>query len=176
MDYVARLLEDKTYQGLLRELENLEAGRIYCRHGFEHLMDVARLCWITVLENKIDISKEEVYLAALLHDIGRVEEYQTGISHAAAGRRLAREILLHIGYPEEKTEELLAAISGHRGQTDGCRQGTSEAGRTEPKEQGRQLAALLKRADKASRPCFRCLAADTCKWTEERRNTPENWE
>ena len=109
MDYVARLLEDKTYQGLLRELENLEAGRIYCRHGFEHLMDVARLCWITVLENKIDISKEEVYLAALLHDIGKIgipdrilnkpdkltdEEYDIMKSHVDRGAEILKNFTL----------------------------------------------------------------------------------
>lgn len=164
MEYVARLLEDTMYRCLLEHMKLMEAERIYCRHGLEHLMDVARLGWIMALEQKAAITKEEVYLAALLHDIGRVEEYETGISHAAAGQQLAGEILSHIGYPADQAEVLLAAIGGHRGQE------------TEETDSDLGLAGLLKRADKASRPCFYCEAADTCKWTAEQRNTPEDWQ
>ena len=107
MEYVARLLEDTMYRCLLEHMKLMEADRIYCRHGLEHLMDVARLGWIMALEQKAAITKEEVYLAALLHDIGRVEEYETGISHAAAGQQLAGEILSHIGYPADQAETVV---------------------------------------------------------------------
>lgn len=163
MEYVARLLEDTMYRCLLAALKEYEADRIYCKHGLEHLMDVARLGWIIALEQHMDVTKEEVYLAALLHDIGRVEEYRTGISHAAAGQQLAGEILLHIGYPKEKAAELLWAIGEHRG-SDVC------------KTNGNELSRLLKKADKASRACFVCEVAATCKWTDEQKNKPENWE
>lgn len=34
---------------------------------------------------------------------------------------------------------------------------------------------LMKWADKASRMCFACEAADSCKWSEEEKNKPETW-
>lgn len=163
MKYVAALLNDQTYIQKLHQIEVYEQDRIYCRHGFSHLMDVARLSWQYAMERRLKADKEQLYLAALLHDIGRADEYQYGISHEAAGKRLAGEILLHIGYPEEKTAEILAAIEGHRGEAD----------RGEDKTAG--LAELIKEADHLSRPCFFCQAADSCKWSSERKNRKENW-
>lgn len=160
MEYVARLLRNEEFLGVVRELEVREENRVYCRHDFTHLMDVARLGYLYALEEGITLDKEQFYLAALLHDIGRAEEYESGISHAEAGKKLAGEILLHIGYPGEKIPEILAAIGEHRG----------------GKTAGKGLSGLLKRADKESRPCFACKAADTCKWSVEKRNKPENWQ
>ena len=160
MEYVARLLRNEEFLGIIKELEVREESRVYCRHDFTHLMDVARLGYLYALEEGIILDKEQFYLTALLHDIGRVEEYKHGISHAEAGKKLAGEILLHIGYPDEKIPEILAAIGEHRGE----------------KTEGKGLPGLLKRADKESRPCFVCKAADTCKWSTEKRNTPENWQ
>jgi len=31
------------YQSSLRRLNDLERGRIFCRHGMEHLLDTARI-------------------------------------------------------------------------------------------------------------------------------------
>ena len=94
MEYVARLLREQEYQNLIRELEELERERSYCRHGFEHLMDVARLGYLYALEEGMTLDKEQFYLSALLHDIGRVEEYKYGIPHEEAGCRKSEEILL----------------------------------------------------------------------------------
>ena len=160
MEYVARLLKDKKFSDSLKELEEREADRVYCRHGFTHFMDVARLGWLYALEEGIAADKEQLYLAALLHDIGRIEEYKHGISHAEAGKKLAGEILLHIGYPEEKIPEILSAIGEHR----------------DSPVKGGVLSEILKRADKESRPCFYCVANATCKWSVEKRNTPETWQ
>ena len=160
MKYVARLLKNKEYAALLKELEEREADRVYCRHDFSHFMDVARLGWLYALEEGRAVDKEQLYLAALLHDIGRNEEYKHGISHAEAGKKLAGEILLHIEYPEEKIPDILFAIEEHRGFS----------------ANGEELSEILKRADKESRPCFYCMAGDTCKWSMKRRNTLEGWQ
>ncbi len=160
MEYVARLLKDKKFLDSLKELEEREADREYCRHDFAHFMDVARLGWLYALEEGIALDKEQLYLMALLHDIGRIEEYEHGISHAEAGKKLAGEILLHIEYPKEKISEILSAIGKHRDSS-----GNGEA-----------LPEILKRADKESRPCFYCKANAACKWSIEKRNTPEGWQ
>lgn len=160
MEYVARLLKDKRFLDSLKELGEREADRAYCRHDFTHLMDVARLGWLYALEEGISLDKEQLYLTALLHDIGRIEEYKHGISHAEAGKKLAGEILLHIEYPKEKISEILSAIEKHRDSS-----GNGEA-----------LSEILKRADKESRPCFYCMANAACKWSMEKRNTPEGWQ
>lgn len=160
MEYVARLLKDKIFLDSLKKLEEREADRMYCRHDFTHLMDVARLGWLYALEEGIAVDKEQIYLMALMHDIGRIEEYEHGISHAEAGRKLAGEILLRIEYPKEKISGILSAIGGHRDSSGS----------------GDVLSEILKRADKKSRPCFYCRANDTCKWSVEKRNTPEGWQ
>ena len=56
-------------------------------------------------------------MTGLLHDIGRASQYQTGEHHAAAGARLAEEILEQVGYPEAWKQETVSAIRAHCGQT-----------------------------------------------------------
>ncbi len=160
MKYVSQLLENEEYKGALEKIGACERERVYCRHDFTHLMDVARLMWQRVLEEHVKLDKEQVYLAALLHDIGRVREYEEGISHDTAGKELAGEILVHIGYPPGPAEDILEAIGRHR---------EDEGGPL-------LLGALLRDADKKSRPCFYCAAADRCKWSQDERNTEKSWQ
>lgn len=167
MDYVALLLEKDSYQERLRKLEKLEADRAFCRHGFTHLMDVARLAWIRCLEEHLPYEKEEVYLFALLHDIGRVEEIEQGISHAEASAQYAGEILVHIGYPVQGIRRITGAILCHRGRMETDSQADSAQ---------EDFAALMKWADKASRPCFSCEASGQCNWPKEKKNTVPRWQ
>lgn len=143
----------------MEEIEKLEETRIYCRHGFTHLMDVARLASMNNVKNGNMAEEEQIYLAALLHDIGRAEEYKNEISHAIAGKRLAGEILLRIGYPKEKTEQILSAIEEHRDKRNKCV----------------DLKGLIQDADQKSRACFLCKAANSCKWSLSKKNKPMDW-
>lgn len=161
MKYVTALLEDTTFLNTIEEIEKLEATRIYCHHGFAHLMDVARLASMNNAMKGNVCEEEQVYLAALLHDIGRAQEYKNEISHAIAGKRLAGEILLRMGYPMEKMQLILAAIEGHQ-----------EAGQAYEKL---ELARFIYEADKKSRACFLCKAKDSCKWGEDKKNKPKDW-
>lgn len=161
MKYVAALLEDTTFLNTIEEIETLEATRIYCRHGFAHLMDVARLACMNNAQNGNLVEEEQIYLAALLHDIGRAEEYKNEISHAIAGKRLAGEILLRIGYPMEKTQLILTAIEGHR--------------EVDLVDGSFELKRFIYDADKKSRTCFLCKAKDSCKWDEDKKNKPGEW-
>lgn len=102
MEYVARLLHQEQYRKTVKKIARLEADRIYCRHNMEHFMDVARLAQIRNLKEQLGLDEEMIYLYALLHDIGRMKEYEQGISHAAASAEFAGEIFATIGYPKEK--------------------------------------------------------------------------
>lgn len=164
MRYVAALLKDKTFLETIDAIERLEDQRVYCRHGFAHLMDVARLACMSNTENGRALEEEQIYLAALLHDIGRAEEYENGISHATTGKRLAGEILLRIGYPHKKAQLILDAIEGHRNNLDSLTQN----------EQA-DLQSLIYYADKRSRACFLCKATDRCKWSIDQKNKAEDW-
>lgn len=188
MKYVDRLLQETEYLQLLETLECFEQDRIFCRHNLTHLLDTARIAWIRCLEQKLEMEKEQLYLAALLHDLGRIWEYEKGIPHEKASVVLAEQLLVEIQYPKERSAVILDAIGTHRSssmtkKSDGMPEGSdisegsdilegsdiSERGRDG--EQGEDtLRALLKWADKKSRNCFFCKAQGACKWPEERRN------
>ena len=98
-----RIVRNEEFNRLLDEIEALEADRIYCRHGLEHLLDVARISYIQVLEDGLDYDKNILYAAALLHDIGRAAEYRDAGSHDEAGAVIAAGILRDCGYAESGT-------------------------------------------------------------------------
>ncbi len=167
MEYVARLLHQEQYRKTVKKIARLEADRIYCRHNMEHFMDVARLAQIRNLKEQLGLDEEMIYLYALLHDIGRMKECEQGISHAAASAEFAGEIFATIDYPKEKGDIICQAILAHRRETCGELYGE--------KLWQTAFTQLMKWADKASRMCFACEAADSCKWSEEEKNKPETW-
>ena len=150
------------FRAELAVIEAAEAERAFCRHGLSHLLDVARLAWIRALEEGLALDRELVYVAALLHDIGRAEQYRVGTPHDMAGERVAAEILGTLedgdGFSGAERELVLAAVRGHRSHG-----GTADGGAFD-------LPGLIVWADHASRPCFACPAADACYWPAEKRN------
>ena len=114
MEYLRRLIQETDYLERMKELETLEQDRKFCRHGLQHVLDVARLAWIKVLEEQQPVEKEQLYLTALLHDMGRIAEYRQGIPHHEAGIIMAINYLQQIGYPQEKCELIFEAIQEHR--------------------------------------------------------------
>ncbi|MGN1030047.1 MAG: HD domain-containing protein [Butyricicoccaceae bacterium] len=154
MQRIAQILRHPAFVRTLEKIDQLEQKRIYCRHGMQHLLDVARICYILCLENQISVSKPQVYAAALLHDIGRAEEISGGKPHQLAGAALAAEILDDCGFGQER-DAIVNAILGHR-KKDLLQVSTFED--------------ALCEADRLSRMCFRCSAQDTCNWTDARRN------
>ena len=79
MERVDRIIRNETFIWNMKKLLRLEQERIYCRHDMDHLLSVARIAYIKALEERIPVSKELIYAAALLHDIGRAAQYETGI-------------------------------------------------------------------------------------------------
>lgn len=161
MDYVNRLIRNETYLQTMKQIHDRERTRIFCHHGFNHLLDVARIAYIMNLEYAFGFEKEFLYLCALLHDIGRAQEYITGESHEEAGVRLAAQLLKEIGYPEEKQQEILKKVEDHRHAPL-------------PKE-GVNRDNFFWFADKKARNCFACGAAGECNWSMEKRTMEINW-
>lgn len=142
------LVRSQDYQDHLARTAGLEKERIYCKHGFDHLLAVARIAYAYLLEqNNTNYSREVVYAAALLHDLGRWVEYQTGEDHAEAGARLAESLVREAGFTPRESEGILRAIREHR------RQGGDKVS---------PLGEALALADDWSRECWNCQAKSTC--------------
>lgn len=153
MERVDRILHHPEFRRRLAQLEELERDRVFCRHGLDHLLAVARLMLILSREQGSGIPKELLYAAALLHDVGRGAQYCTGVPHAEAGLPIAEGILTGCGFDGEERREILNAIAAHSDGADDA-----------------PLSRLLYRADKLSRPCYACPAADRCNWPRREKN------
>lgn len=179
MKYSERVLKHPVFKKYISEIRTLEAERIYCCHELEHAIDVARLAWIYYLENKItdesqtlhllrprefygewmdekEEIKDLIYTAALLHDIGRVDQYKTGIHHSISGVAPAMQILQDIEAPEDWIKQIMDVVSEHS-------HGAVSADK-------KNLEYYITRADHDCRLCFACEARESCKWTEEEKN------
>lgn len=154
MIYTERLLALSEYRKLLEELKAAEQYRDLCRHDLAHFMDVARIGRVIACEQNLQLTADDIYLAALLHDVGRMQEYKHGIPHEEAGVNIATTFLEDIDYPVSKRNTILAAVAGHRAE----------------KEDEDLLTKVIRTADKLSRPCFLCKIADECYWPEELKN------
>lgn len=152
MERVNRIWQHPLYQSHYHNLQTAEADRIFCRHGLDHLLDVARLMYIRKLEEGAELSKEIIYAAALLHDIGRYLQISEEVPHHEAGVFLSVEILSDCGFSEDEADTIAEAVMEHRNGSE------SELGR------------YLYDADKKSRCCFACPAAGECNWPEEKKN------
>lgn len=158
MKRVNAIFRHPLYQTYYRRLEEAEQGRIFCRHQMTHLLDVARIAYIRSLEEGLGLDREVIYAAAVLHDIGKVLQYEEGLPHEITGEKIAAEILDGLAgenaFSETEKVMILTAIRGHRKLRD------------EPEV----LERILYESDKASRMCFACPAEPQCDWNEEKKN------
>jgi len=180
---VNRILDDAWYIECVERNAICELNRCFCRHDLQHMLDVARITYMIVLEEcfigdvaTIGISgnrpllkifddpgfkdgatvismpgmlmqvKEIIYAAGLLHDMACWVEYETGENHAAAGARMAGEVLDRAGFNNFEQGIISRAIREHR------------TGGTEASPLGKNIC----RADDLARPCSRCAARDEC--------------
>jgi uncharacterized protein len=163
---IEQLLKDEAYQGYIAANTAALPGRHYCQHSLPHHLDVARIAYILVLEhndlkyfareaglNDSLAAKETIYAAGLLHDIGKWQEIQTGVDHAAYGAGLAREILPRANFDPAETELVCQAIYEH----------------SHISQDMSFLGERLYRADNLSRWCGQCEERGEC----PRRGTPE---
>ena len=155
MNRVDRIIRHPEYLDAVKQVKEYEKTRIFCCHQPEHFLDVARIAYILNLEESLNIDKEIIYAAALLHDIGRYVHYEDGTPHEKASALIAPKILEDCGFDERERDIIVAAILAHRDWT--VAQKTS-------------LSSVIYRADKASRACFSCDAETLCDWKAEKKN------
>lgn len=158
MERYNQIIAQERFRTLLNRMEQLEQNREYCRHDLTHLLDVCRVAYIFALEENMCDSvggKDVIYAAGLLHDLGRVAQYEQGIPHEEESVRLAKMILPECGYTQDEIKMITNAISNHRKDADNDNQ---------------LLSRYLQKADNKVRNCFACQAAGTCKWDEKRKN------
>lgn len=152
MENTNRIYQDPYYATLLFRLNELEKERVYCKHDLDHFLSVARIAYILSLEEGLSVSKDVLYTAALLHDIGRVEEMTSGMAHDEASAKIAEQFLANSTFTEDEKKTVLSLIRSHR---------------THGKD---SLTELFYRADKLSRPCAYCSAIASCHWQEDQKN------
>ncbi len=155
MDRVNRILKHECFLYHLQENEAAEADRRFCCHNMGHFLDVARIGQILNLEGKLGIPKELIYGAALLHDLGRHVQYETGEAHELPSGRFAPEILKDCGFDNKEIDVIVDAIVNHRNASIANEE---------------NLRGVLYRADKASRACFGCKAEAECNWKADKKN------
>lgn len=154
LELANKILHNERYSNLVKQLEELEKDRIFCKHDMEHFMSVARITVMLCAEKNLEVDKDVIYSAALLHDIGRAEEYTNGKPHDIAGAEIAAEILDEIDCPEDKKADIIKQILSHRYYDS----------------EESSLESIFYTADKMSRLCFCCKAQDKCNWPEHKRN------
>ncbi|MBC5626497.1 HD domain-containing protein [Clostridium sp. NSJ-49] len=157
MKKVNDILNNTLYKENLEKLLKYEEKREFCRHDLKHFIDMARIAYIMVLEKGLPYAKELIYAIGLLHDIGRVKQYEEGIPHHIASVELSKEILKKIDFTEEEKNIIIKSIQNHR------------------KEADDELSLIIYRSDKLSRECFNCKAINDCYWSDEKKNLKINY-
>ena len=121
---------------------------------------VARLAEILNPTEAYGQDAELIYAAALLHDIGRHIQYETGEDHALVSARMAPAILKTAVLCRKKRSRSYRRSLP----TDWQRYATEK-----------DLNGLLYRADKLSRPCYCCKQESACNWKGDKKNRQLIW-
>lgn len=162
MERIERIRNHPLYMSNQQRIDDMEVNRIFCCHGVNHSLDVARILYILTLEQGFSFDKDIIYATALLHDIGRGLQYEENVSHHEMGARLAEEILADCDYNEDEIAMITEAIAGHH---------TGKAHSEKSVDSSdNSFTDLFYQADKLSRNCFDCKASEECYWAQEKRN------
>lgn len=169
MDRINQILCHPLFIKYMNKNADMELDRIFCKHNLEHVKKVARIADILTAEMNFtgdevasgDI-KDIITAAALLHDIGRHVQYETGEKHGIVSARLAPVILKDCGFAKIEIAHIIDAISSH-------------SDKSLVEEQS--LRGILAKADMYSRNCATCKAREMCNWSEEEKNHAydSNW-
>ncbi len=112
------MVNHEVYQTYYKRICECETDRVFCCHQMNHLLDVARIAYIKNLEEGLGFDKELIYVAAVLHDIGKSFQYRQQIPHEIAGERVARRILdtlpEGLTFSAEENALICLAVRGHR--------------------------------------------------------------
>lgn len=155
MDIINQIINHPKYKDYYSQITSHEKTREFCKHDMVHFLDVARIAYIKILEDQSDIAKEDIYIVAILHDIGRFLQYQDGEPHEIASSRLCVDILEDVGISTQRIQDYQKAIINHRNVL--------------VKDEV-SLSGYLYRGDKASRPCHSCQVEEQCNWLKAKKN------
>ncbi len=81
-------------------------------HAYDHVKRVYRIA--LEIGEKIGANLKVLKAAALLHDVGRSSEMETGVSHSILSGEMSEEILRRTDYDDSEIERVKAAIRTHR--------------------------------------------------------------
>lgn len=155
MNRIDAIIRHPKYISYYNQILELEKERLFCKHDMGHFLDVARISYIFILEDSVNISQEMIYASALLHDIGRHEQYLSGEPHEIASAKLCVDILSDTGFCEQEILDIQEAIINHRNHII---------------NDNKNLSGYLYRGDKASRSCHSCLVKNDCDWDLNKKN------
>ncbi|MCR5667243.1 MAG: HD domain-containing protein [Eubacterium sp.] len=171
MKNFAKLLkENEDYKAYMKQLAELEQDRKFCRHGEDHLMEVASLAAWAASVCRVPHDPDIIILAAMLHDIGRV---YGNAHHDESSAKIAQELMVQIRVPEDIRVRVLDLIEAHRNKDpkkyliktyDQLRDALEEVSEVE------RLAFVFAWADNRVRNCYECKATAECYWSESRKN------
>jgi len=130
----SRLLEAFFGDPSFMERFSLAPGDVRSHHAYlggliEHTVSVATLCQHVTVQHP-RLKSDLLITAALLHDLGKVEEFRCDgqirlsregrlLGHVLIGQRLVEEKIKDLGgFPREKELELLHAIISHHGELE----------------------------------------------------------
>ncbi|GAA0772418.1 HD domain-containing protein [Clostridium subterminale] len=153
MNEIQLIINNENFKKCLEKLNFLEQNRTFCKHGIEHSLDVARIAYIISLEKNYNIGKNVIYASALLHDLGRVFQYEENIPHEDGSVILGKKILEECNFSNEDINTILDAIKTHR-------KGMFN----------NNLGYILYESDKLSRMCFTCKNEVECYWEKSKKN------
>jgi uncharacterized protein len=100
--------QSKLIEFVRRELSKNDLGA----HTLDHTIRVHSLSM--QLSIGLPANKRVLEAAALLHDVGRPREEESGISHSISSGEMGRNILTEIGYSDMEIEQVVKAIRTHR--------------------------------------------------------------
>ncbi len=82
--------------------------------GITHFQRIYELATKLAEKEKLDVDRDSMFAAAYLHDIGAFEPYsQKGKDHSEVAIENCSEILLSIGFPEDRIDLVKDIIKGH---------------------------------------------------------------
>jgi uncharacterized protein len=86
-------------------------------HDCQHIYRV--LYYSLEISREMDVEQDILIAAALLHDIGRAEEYRNrSVDHALAGAEMAYRFLLDNGWTKDNALQVRNCIASHRYRND----------------------------------------------------------
>jgi 3'-5' exoribonuclease len=132
-----RFLADGRFRERLRSAPAAETHHDYAGGLLEHTVAVATLCR-EAAQLHPRLNSDLLITAALLHDAGRTETFQPGVTiavsdqgrligHVLAGVRMIDAAAREAGLADDVLLPLLNAVAGHHGPTEGRRLETPEA-------------------------------------------------